>query len=173
VNLAYRGRQITAALGDGSRFGVSIAYSDEDDLPLETGGGIRNALPMLGSGPFGVVNGDVWTDYPFSRLRDVEVDLAHLVLVDNPPHRPGGDFRLADGRVSAAGAPRLTFSGIGVYRPGLFAGITEERFPLAPLLERSMREGRVSAEHYRGEWLDVGTPERLRALRRRRGRGPT
>jgi len=167
VNLAYRGGQIAAALGDGRRFGVDIAYSDENDSPLETGGGIRNALPTLGPDPFGVVNGDIWTDFPFSRLRDVAVDLAHLVLVDNPCHRREGDFRLDAGRVTGSGEPRLTFSGIGVYRPDLFDGVTEDRFPLAPLLVRAMRGGRVSGEYYGGEWRDVGTPERLRALRRR------
>jgi len=166
INHAHLGGQIEQALGDGGRYGVDIRYSPEGEA-LETGGGIFRALPWLGDGPFVVVNGDVWTDYPFARLPE-PAGLAHLVLVDNPPHHPAGDFVLAaDGRVNEAGGPRLTFSGIGVYRPGLFAGCTAGRFPLAPLLRGAMSAGRVSGEHYRGGWVDVGTPERLAELERR------
>lgn len=167
INHAHLGGQIEQALGDGGRYGVDIRYSPEGEA-LETGGGIYRALPWLEDGPFVVVNGDVWTDYPFARLPPEPAGLAHLVLVDNPPHHPAGDFALAaDGWVSEADGPRLTFSGIGVYRPELFAGCTAGRFPLAPLLRRAMAAGRVSGEHYCGGWVDVGTPERLAELERR------
>lgn len=166
INHAHLGGQIETALGDGSRYGVEIRYSAEGEA-LETGGGIFRALPLLGDAPFVVVNGDVWTDYSFARL-SAPAALAHLVLVDNPPHHPAGDFvLLPDGRVSDADGPRLTFSGIGVYRPELFAACRPGKFPLAPLLRAAMAAGQVSGEHYRGGWVDVGTPERLTALDRR------
>lgn len=166
INHAHLGDQLEQALGDGRRYGVDIRYSAEGEA-LETGGGIFRALSLLGGGPFVVVNGDVWTDYPFVQLPE-PAGLAHLVLVDNPPHHPAGDFvLLSDGRVSDAAGPRLTFSGIGVYRPELFAACRPGRFPLAPLLRAAMAEGRVSGEHYRGGWVDVGTPERLAELDRR------
>jgi MurNAc alpha-1-phosphate uridylyltransferase len=155
---------INHALGDGRRHGLRIHYSSEGDEGLETGGGIYRALPLLDSDPFLVVNGDIWTDYPFARLPRTLTDLAHLVLVDNPEHHPAGDFVLDHGRVLAAGAPKLTFSGIGVYRHALFEGCRPGKFPLAPLLRAAMAAGRVSGEHYRGAWVDVGTPERLAAL---------
>jgi MurNAc alpha-1-phosphate uridylyltransferase len=172
INLSHLGRQVREALGDGSRYGASIAYSDEGEPPLETGGGIFRALPLLGPEPFIVVNGDIWTDYPFERLPHAPTGLAHLVLVANPAHHPGGDFVFDHGRVHADGdGPRLTFSGIGVYRPELFDGCADGRFALAPLLRRAMADGRVTGEHYRGRWLDVGTPERLQAIDRElRGR---
>jgi MurNAc alpha-1-phosphate uridylyltransferase len=164
INHAYLGGQLRAALGDGRRHGLRIHYSSEGDEGLETGGGIYRALPLLDSDPFLVVNGDIWTDYPFARLPSTLTDLAHLVLVDNPEHHPAGDFVLAHGRVLVAGAPKLTFSGIGVYRHALFEGCRPGKFPLAPLLRAAMAEGRVSGEHYRGAWFDVGTPERLAGL---------
>jgi MurNAc alpha-1-phosphate uridylyltransferase len=111
-----------------------------------------------------VVNGDTWTDYPLSRLPSAPRGLAHLVLVDNPAHHPDGDFALSGGAVQERGGPRFTFSGIGVYRPELFAGCRPGRFPLAPLLRQAMAQGQVSGEHYRGRWNDIGTPERLAAL---------
>lgn len=168
INTAWLGEQIHAVLGDGAAWGVAIAYSDEPPGALETGGGIHHALPLLGDAPFVVVNGDVWTDYPFAGLRRglTGGDLAHLVLVDNPPQHPGGDFALRDGRVAVDGEPVLTFSGIGVYHPGLFADCRAGAFKLAPLLRRAMAEGRVAGEHYAGAWSDVGTPERLAALDR-------
>jgi N-acetyl-alpha-D-muramate 1-phosphate uridylyltransferase len=160
INHAHLGEQIERALGNGARYGLRIRYSPEGSA-LETGGGICHALPLLGERPFVVVNGDIWTRYAYGGLpRDPE-GLAHLVLVDNPPHHPAGDFVLVDGAVCAAGGPRLTFSGIGVYRPELFGGCTPDAFPLAPLLRRAMAAGQVSGEHYRGPWIDVGTPERL------------
>ncbi|MFA5913949.1 MAG: nucleotidyltransferase family protein [Burkholderiales bacterium] len=166
VNHAYLGDMIEAALGDGSRFGLSIRYSPEREA-LETAGGIALALPLLGAGPFLVVNADIYSDYDFSALArlDLQDRLAHLVLVDNPPQHPRGDFALAAGQVRDAGARLLTFSGIGVYAPRLFGGIAPgAKVPLAPLLRKAMAAERVSGEHYRGRWHDIGTPERLRAL---------
>ena len=163
VNHAHLGAQIEQALGDGAAYGLRIRYSPEE-VALETGGGIFRALPILGPDPFIVVNGDVWTDFDPARLRLADADLAHLVLVDNPAHHPAGDFVLAGDRVREDGGPRLTFSGVGVYRPALFDGCAPARFPLAPLLRAAIAVGRVSGEHHRGRWVDVGTPERLAAL---------
>ena len=160
INHAHLGEQIEHALGDGSSFGVSIAYSPEDTA-LETGGGIARALPLLGEQPFLVVNGDVWTDIDYAALALDEDDLAHLVLVSNPSHNPKGDFALNDGRVAAEGTDKLTFSGIGLYQPQIFTGQSEERFPLAPLLRKAMSQNKVSGHHHQGIWMDVGTPERL------------
>jgi N-acetyl-alpha-D-muramate 1-phosphate uridylyltransferase len=165
INHAHLGAQIERALGDGGRYGLRIRYSPEDEA-LETGGGILRALPLLGTGAFLVVNGDIWTRCPLAGLLHPPAGLAHLVLVDNPPHHPRGDFALEAGQVVAEGERRLTFSGIGVYRPELFATCSPGRFPLAPLLRAAMREGQVTGEHYRGPWLDVGTPDRLAELDR-------
>jgi MurNAc alpha-1-phosphate uridylyltransferase len=161
VNLAHLGGQIQARLGDGGRFGVHIAYSQEGEEALETGGGIHRALPLLGEAPFLVVNGDLATDYPFERLRNRPEGLAHLVLVENPAHHPRGDFAVAGGQVLAQGEPRHTFSGIGVYRPELFAACEPGKFPLAPLLRSAMALGKVGGEVYPGFWMDIGTLERL------------
>ena len=162
INHAWLGQQIEDHLGDGSRFGLTIQYSPEGE-PLETGGGIFRALPLLGDEAFVVVNGDIWSDYDFSRLRQPLAGLAHLVLADNPEHHPNGDFTLADGQVQDArpGAPTLTYSGIAVLHPQLFAGCTEGAFKLAPLLREAMAQGRVSGERLQGQWVDVGTHERL------------
>lgn len=168
INHAHLGERIEAALGDGGRWGARIRYSPEGEA-LETGGGIFRALPLLGDAPFLVVNGDIWCDYDFSIPPPGEGVLAHLVLVDNPAHNPRGDFALSAGRVANAGAPRLTFSGIGLYRPELFAGCAPGAFPLAPLLRAACDRGQVSGEHYRGRWTDVGTPQRLRELGRMLG----
>lgn len=165
VNHAHLGEQIVAFLGDGARWGVSITYSAEPAGALETGGGIQHALPLLGDGPFWVVNGDVWTDYPFLARPIPEGSLAHLVMVDNPEHHPQGDFVLSgDGSVADAGDGRLTYSGIGIYRAELFTGCQPGAYPLAPLLRQAMASGRVSGEYYAGRWLDIGTPERLDML---------
>lgn len=163
INHAHLGAQIEAALGDGSGFVVEIRYSPEEQA-LETGGGIFRALPLLGPEPFLVVNGDVWTDVDLAGLAIGAGDLAHLVLVDNPSHNPKGDFVLIDDRVQSEGAPRLTFSGIGLYRPELFDGQTPGAFPLAPLLRQAMAAGRVGGQRHDGHWFDIGTPERLAAL---------
>ncbi|WP_285960157.1 N-acetylmuramate alpha-1-phosphate uridylyltransferase MurU [Pseudomonas tohonis] len=168
INHAWLGQQIEDHLGSGERFGVSIRYSPEGE-PLETGGGIHRALPLLGDEPFLVVNGDIWTDYDFGALRDHPLQgLAHLVLVDNPSHHPGGDFRLAGGLVSdgVPGEPGFTYSGIAVLHPALFDGCSAGAFKLAPLLRRAMGEGRVSGEHFAGRWVDVGTHERLAEVER-------
>jgi MurNAc alpha-1-phosphate uridylyltransferase len=160
INHAHLGEQIEHALGDGSAFGVSIAYSPEETA-LETGGGIAHALSLLGEQPFLVVNGDVWTDIDYEALALDEGDAAHLVLVNNPSHNPNGDFALNKGRVAVDGLDKLTFSGIGLYQPYLFTGQSEERFPLAPLLRNAMSQNTVSGQHHKGIWTDVGTPERL------------
>ncbi len=171
INHAWHGAMIEKRLGDGREFGASIAYSAEGDRALETGGGIRRALPLLGSDPFMAVNADIWTEFPFSSLPGALETLAHLVLVENPAHHPEGDFTLAGSRVGDGDGHRLTFSGIGVYRPELFAELSEGCFPLAPILFDACGEGRLSGVHYSGEWWDVGTPERLEALDKRLGRG--
>ncbi|MCK8516550.1 nucleotidyltransferase family protein [Methylonatrum kenyense] len=163
INHAWLGEQIPAALGDGSRWGLRIRYSDEGAAGLETGGGIHRALPMLGGAPFLVLNGDIWTDIDFAGLQLSAGDLAHLVLVENPGHNPVGDFPLDDGRVAGSG-PRYTFSGVGVYDPALFAACAPGAFALAPLLRAAAAEGRVGGELHRGRWCDVGTPERLQQL---------
>ncbi len=167
VNTAWLGEQIRAQLGDGSDWGLEVVYSPEPPGALDTGGGIHQALPLLGPTPFWVVNGDLYTDYSLERLPRQPAALAHLVLVDNPDHHPEGDFHLRGNRVEAAGGgPRLTFAGVGCYRPELFAGCRPGAFPLAPLLRDAMAGGRVSGEHYRGRWCDVGTPQRLERLDR-------
>jgi MurNAc alpha-1-phosphate uridylyltransferase len=163
INHSYHGTLIEHALGDGEKYGARISYSAEPDGALETGGGIHRALPMLGE-IFLVVNGDIWTDYPFARLHQPPPGLAHLVLVDNPAHHPQGDFALIGSKVAATGEPRLTYAGIGVFRASLFAGSAAGRFPLAPLLRRAINDQQVTGEHFRGRWFDVGTPERLRIL---------
>ena len=164
VNLAWLGGMIRDHLGDGSRYGVAIRYSDETPHALETAGGIFRALPYLAPGPFLVVNGDVLTDYPFAQLTLPEHRQAHAVLVPNPPQHPDGDFGLSEGLAVPAAAEQFTFSGIAVYDPDFFAGCQAGAFALKPLLVRAMAAGRCSAELYRGLWEDVGTPERLAAL---------
>jgi MurNAc alpha-1-phosphate uridylyltransferase len=163
INLAWRGERIRHALGTGSRFGVSISYSDEGGSALGTGGGIFNAMQLLGPDPFLVVNSDVWTDFRAESITQAlaGADLAHLVLVPNPPHNERGDFDLQGTRIVTAGGDRLTFSGIGVYRPALFDGCEPGAFGLVPLLRRAIDAGRVGGELHAGEWYDIGTPERL------------
>lgn len=164
INLSYLGSQIPAALGDGSRFGLRIAYSDEGPVPFETGGGIFNALPLLGPGPFIVVNGDIWTDFDFSALALAPEMHARLVLVPNPAHVARGDFGLDGEYVIESDRDRYTYSGIGVYSPEFFAGCTPGKFPLLPLLKRAIAARLLQGQVYRGEWSDIGTPERLAAL---------
>ena len=182
VNISWLAEQFPATLGVGRAFGLRIRYSHEGTVPLETGGGMWHALDLLGDDPFIAVNGDIWTDYDFARLPGAPAGDAHLVLVDNPAHHPTGDFALqADGRVLSEGEARLTFSGIGVYRPELFldwravigdapgARDTPPRFRLAPLLRAAMRRHAVSGERHAGAWTDVGTPQRLADLDRALG----
>lgn len=167
INHAWLGQQIEDHLGDGSRFGLKIRYSPEGE-PLETGGGIFKALPLLGDAPFLLVNGDVWTDYDFKRLCQPLQGLAHLVLVDNPGHHGRGDFRL-DGTCVVDGDDTpgtLTFSGLSVLDPKLFESCQPGAFKLAPLLRQAMAAGQVTGEHYPGQWIDVGTLERLAEVER-------
>lgn len=166
INIAHLGEQVVSALGNGSAYGVEISYSREPEDALETGGGIFNALPLLGKEPFIVVNADIWTDFPFISLPSQPDGLAHLVLVGNPAHHPDGDFALTGHRVSQHGPVMLTFSGIGVYRPELFTGSRPGVFPLAPLLRRAMDDEQVTGELYNGSWFDIGTPERLDEVNR-------
>jgi MurNAc alpha-1-phosphate uridylyltransferase len=167
INHSHLGAMIESRIGDGSAFGVSIRYSRESE-PLETAGGIANALALLGTEPFVVANGDILCDFDFARLRRLALSpghLAHLVLVPNPPHNAQGDFVLEDPAVRAEGLPRHTFSGIALYRPELFSGVRPgDKAKLAPLLRCAMEQGRVSGELHAGEWHDVGTPERLAEL---------
>ncbi len=170
INHSYLGAAIEQALGSGGRYGARIAYSHEPEA-LETAGGIANALDLIGGEPFLAVNGDIYTSYDYSALaakRDQMMQggqQAHLVLVDNPAHNPLGDFSLHDGLLGNDGPAKLTFSGIALYEPSLFAGIDKGRKArLAPLLRAAAAAGRAGGEHFRGSWHDVGTPERLRAL---------
>ena len=162
INHAWLGQQIEDYLGDGARFGLSLSYSAEGE-PLETGGGIFRALPLLGDAPFLVVNGDICTDYPFAELKRPLTGLAHLVLVGNPVHHPVGDFCLEGRQVgdAQAGQPSLTYSGIAVLSPALFADCQAGAFKLAPLLRAAMVAGQVSGERFAGRWVDVGSHERL------------
>jgi MurNAc alpha-1-phosphate uridylyltransferase len=177
INVSWLADAFAPALGDGSHWGLRLHYSHEGPEPLETGGGMLHALPLLGNEPFLAVNGDIWCSHDFAALPREPDGQAHLVLVDNPGHNPEGDFALAPGgAVLAAGESRLTFSGIGVYRPSLLDGWrgvvagapgsqdVPPRFRLAPLLRAAMRAGAVTGEHFTGEWADVGTPERLARL---------
>ncbi|MEO6024840.1 MAG: N-acetylmuramate alpha-1-phosphate uridylyltransferase MurU, partial [Burkholderiales bacterium] len=171
INHAHLGQMIEAALGNGEQFDVDIFYSPENSA-LETAGGIANALPLLGNDVFAVVNADVFCDYDFRDLHAEAVMLqedtarkAHLILVNNPYHHRDGDFVLRNGLIEPEGAPRLTFSGIGIYQPQFFQAIPRgQKAPLAPLLHAAISEHLVSGEHYRGRWVDVGTPERLAQL---------
>lgn len=163
INIAHLGERIRHHLGDGAALAAHLHYSDEGPRGLETGGGIARALPLLDSDPFLVVNGDIYTDFLFSTLRPTIPASAHLVMVDNPPHHPEGDFGLREGYLSLA-YPRLTFSGIGLYRRAFFAPDRGLRFPLAPLLTAAAQARQATGEYYGGRWTDVGTPERLDAL---------
>jgi MurNAc alpha-1-phosphate uridylyltransferase len=164
VNLSWLGELIREALSDGSKWGVTIRYSEEGPVPLETGGGIFHALPLLGPEPFIVVNGDILTDFAFATLRLPADASAHLVLVDNPAHHARGDFSLARGRVGMPGERTFTFSGIALYRPEFFSGCSAGRFPWLPLFKRAIAASALSGEHYAGLWSDVGTPQRLAEL---------
>jgi N-acetyl-alpha-D-muramate 1-phosphate uridylyltransferase len=164
INLAHLGKQIEARLGSGEGLGVAIRYSQEPPGALETAGGIREVLDWLGPEPFLVVNADIWCDHPLHPPSLAPDTLAHLVLVKNPEHHPEGDFALDGSQVTLSDGPRHTFSGIGWYRPALFAGLPRGRRPLAPLLREAIAAGRVSGELHQGAWEDIGTPERLQAL---------
>ncbi len=165
VNTGHLGAQLPEALGDGARWGLNLHYSEEPPEALETGGGIYQALPVLGKHSFAVINGDIWCDYPLAQLRAVKCDTAHLVMVDNPAHNPGGDFSLRAGRIANEGPRMLTFSGIAVYHPSLFDGCEAGRWSVVPLLRKAVNDRLVTGELHRGGWHDSGTPERLDALR--------
>lgn len=166
INLGHLGEQIKARVGDGSRWNLEIQYSNEGDELLETGG-IAKALPLLGDSAFAVINADIWTDFDFARLRNTKCDYAHLVLVDNPEQHPEGDFQLSAGLVKHGPGERLTFSGIAVYHPRFFAGVPVHKFPLVPLLTQVMDSHYVTGEYFAGNWLDIGTQERLNSLRQK------
>jgi len=161
INCAYLGQVLRDEIGTGSRWGVRIRWSDEGDEALETGGGMLHALPLLGRDPFIALNADVYTQLDFARLKDHPKGLAHLVLVPNPAHNRRGDFALEDGQVLSVAAGRLTFSGIGAYRPELVEGYRPGSFKLTPVLRTAIAHRQVSGEYYEGSWHDVGTPERL------------
>jgi MurNAc alpha-1-phosphate uridylyltransferase len=164
INLSWLGEQLRAALGDGREFGVSIAWSEEGPVPLETGGGIFKALPLLGSGPFLVVNADIWTDVDFASLALEDGAHGRLVLIPNPPHHPRGDFGLEGDRVVSRDSDRFTYSGVGIYRPEFFHDCKPERFPLLPLLNRAIAARLLRGQLHFGEWCDVGTAARLAKL---------
>ncbi|SDY24327.1 N-acetylmuramate alpha-1-phosphate uridylyltransferase MurU [Acinetobacter kyonggiensis] len=169
INSAWLADVLIGALGDGSQFGVQIRWTREDE-GLETAGGIINALPLLGTEPFILVNGDVWTTFDFTSLLEVKLenDLAHLVFVSNPEQHPNGDFTLAEGRAYTFDqnqqGENLTFSGVSVIHPKMFDGLENGKRPLAPLLKNAMLDGKISAEKMQAAWVDVGTPERLSDL---------
>ena len=165
INLAHHGDKIRDTLGDGSRWGLNIHYSPEPPGALDTGGGIEQALPLLGDSPFAVINGDVFTQYPLARLRAIKCSHAHLILVPNPQHNPNGDFELQGGYVNPDGQPCLTFSGISVYHPRFFDSATGGRYSVVPMLREAMGSRHVTGEIFRGTWHDIGTLERLETLR--------
>jgi N-acetyl-alpha-D-muramate 1-phosphate uridylyltransferase len=162
INLAWQGAKLRAAIGDGAQFGVRIRYSDEGDFALETGGGICNALPLLGDEPFIVVSGDIWTSFPFGTLHLALDDVAHFVVVPNPDFHAKGDFGLEGTRMTTGS--KYTYANIGVFTAQFFAGRKPERFALAPLMLDWIRQGRVSGELYKGPWHNVGTPAQLASL---------
>lgn len=166
INHAHLGEQIPAFLGDGTRYQAKISYSAEPGGPYETAGGIINALPLLGDEPFIVVNGDIWTDYPFKQLKKVDMtkQLCHLVLVPNPQHHPSGDFSLPAGQLSEQGTEKYTYSGIGIYQPALFKGYKVDNMTLKPFLVDAINQHQASGELYQGQWSDIGTIERLQQL---------
>ncbi|NJD25891.1 MAG: nucleotidyltransferase family protein [Betaproteobacteria bacterium] len=168
INHAHLGEQIEQALGDGSKWGLTIAYSPEPPGALETAGGIAKALPLLGDTPFLVVNGDIWIDIDFVRFTR-STATAHLVMIDNPAHHAGGDFGLAGERVvfASAGKPTYTYAGVGVFSPEFFRDVPiGQPLKLRPLLDAAIAAGTLSGERFTGRWVDVGTPQRLAELDR-------
>jgi MurNAc alpha-1-phosphate uridylyltransferase len=164
INLGWMGEQIVKRVGSGSQYGLQVVYSPEYDDVLETGGGIHRALPLLCSEPFWVVNADTYTDFALPKLVLDENTLGHLILVPKPQHKEYGDFDLVDGLVRNADNPRLTYSGIALYRPELLVEQSAGRFPLAPLMREAADAGRLSGSLYEGVWEDIGTPDRLARL---------
>ncbi|NOY66987.1 MAG: mannose-1-phosphate guanylyltransferase, partial [Gammaproteobacteria bacterium] len=165
INVSHLAEKIKNKLGDGRSYDVNIQYSEELPPALETGGGIMHALPLLGEHAFILINGDIWTDYPLASLVEPQ-GLAHLVMVNNPPQHPDGDFVLNDGLVlNQPEGDKVTYSGIGVYRPDLFSGCTPGRFPLSPVLKKAMLRKLITGELYTGSWHDIGTLDRLQHVR--------
>jgi N-acetyl-alpha-D-muramate 1-phosphate uridylyltransferase len=164
INTGHLGEQIQYELGTGSAFGVDIFYSDEGENILETAGGIIQALPLLGDDPFIVTNADIYTDFDYGSLPSEPDYDAHLVLVDNPPHNLKGDFVLENGRIIDEGKQKLTYSGISIFYPYFFENCKTGRAPLAPLLHQAAKESRLGGQQFMGEWLDIGTPERLKEV---------
>lgn len=164
INVSYLAQKIIDALGDGDRYGVRIQYSIEKERALETGGGVKKALPLLGEAPFLVVSGDIWTQYPFATLTNKKIDGAHLVLVNNPTFHPAGDFCLHSGRVDLINGERFTFGNIAILHPSLFATCDQAIFPLSIVLKEAINKGLVTGELYQGVWHNVGTPDELEIL---------
>ncbi len=164
INLGWLGEQIVQRIGSGERYGVQVVYSDERDNILETAGGIRRALPLLGGEPFLVVNADIYTDMPLPCAWPLDSEDAHLALVPTPGFKASGDFDIEAGKLRNADEPRYTFSGVATYRPAFFEHLEDGRRPLAPLLRDAADAGRIGASLYAGKWTDVGSPERLAAL---------
>jgi MurNAc alpha-1-phosphate uridylyltransferase len=167
INTAHLAEQFPQILGDGQQFGATITYSIEPVGGLETAGGIVNALPLLGDHPFLVVNGDIWTDFPFKELNELSLatdTLAHLVLVNNPKHNLNGDFALTKNKLNEKDEPRYTYSGIGIYHPKLFSGYQSQRLALKPVLTEAIEKQQISGQLYQGSWSDIGTVERLQQL---------
>ena len=165
INLGWLGDRIVERVGSGRRHGLEVIYSQEGDNILETGGGIFKALPTLGDGPFVVINADIFTDMPIPEVTLADDQLGHLVMVPSPEYRAGGDFDIEEGLIRNSSDQSLTFSGVAIYRPQLFDGCEPGRFPLTPLLRAAAADGRLSGSLYEGLWADIGTPERLKALR--------
>ncbi|MGH1485794.1 MAG: N-acetylmuramate alpha-1-phosphate uridylyltransferase MurU [Cellvibrionaceae bacterium] len=167
INVAHLGDQIKKVLGSGERWQLSIQYSVEPE-PLETAGAIVHALPLLGESPFLLVNGDVWTDFPFTSLLSKELDnaLGHLVLVNNPEHHPGGDFSIDHGLLANKNEQAYTFAGVSLLHPSLLADYPESRirFPLGEVFRYFLSQKKLTAEHYSGQWFDIGTVDRLESL---------
>jgi len=170
INTAHLAEQFPEALGDGSQFGANINYSPEQEGGLETAGGIINALNLLGDEPFLIVNGDIWTDFPFNQFTDFSLStdtLAHLVMVNNPEHNLQGDFSLSSGKVQRSEQQRYTYSGIGIYHPKLFSTHKAQRLALKPILLKAIEQQQISGQLYRGEWSDIGTADRLEELNKK------
>ena len=166
INISWLADQIAQTLGDGSQYGLGITYSNEGEEALETAGGIVNALPLLGDDPFIVINGDIWCDYDLSRLTSMDlVHEAHLVLVGNPEHNLEGDFALDQGLIRTTGESKLTYSGIGIYTPAFFAETKPGKKALGPILRKKAEQDKISGEFFEGQWVDIGTIERLAQLR--------
>jgi len=165
INVAWLGQQIIDTLGNGEKYNLNILYSNEENQALETGGGIYNALHLLGNEPFLVINGDIWTDFPFKQFQNFTLkDKAHLVLVNNPVHNTQGDFSISNNRLTETGDKKFTFSGIGVYSADFFESSEDGKYPLAPMIRQYISEDKISGQIYSGKWMDIGTQQRLEDL---------